>query len=99
MKLKQIQLWLNVLLSPLVTHLVKPPVSCGAELATIHVIIFQKLVAYPGQWQTWSGGPDQIQVSKQKIINSPTNSYFETFQLFLFITKWNPWTSVTNPGQ
>ena len=30
-------------------HLVKPPGSCGAELATIHVINFQKLVAYPGQ--------------------------------------------------
>ena len=65
-KLKQIQLWLNVLLSPLVTHLVKPSGSCDAELATIHVINFQKLVAYPGQWQTSSGGPDQIQVAQNK---------------------------------
>ena len=79
MKLKQIPLWLNVLLSPLVTHLVKPRGSYGAELATIHVISFQKLVAYPGQWQTSSGG------SKQKFINSCTDSYFETFQLFLLL--------------
>ena len=28
---------------------VKPPGRCGAELATIDVINFQKMVAYPGQ--------------------------------------------------
>ena len=55
MKLKLIQIWLNVLLSP--------PGSCGAELSTIDVINFQKMAAYPGQWQTSSGGPDQIQVA------------------------------------
>ena len=42
------------------------PGSCGTELATIYVINFQKLVAYPGQWQTSSGGPDQIQVAQNK---------------------------------
>ena len=66
MKSKQIQFWLNVLLSPLVTHLVKVPGRCSAELATIHVIYFQKFVVYPGQWQTSSGDPDQIQVAQNK---------------------------------
>ena len=28
---------------------IKPPGSCGAELATRDIINFQKLVAYPGQ--------------------------------------------------
>ena len=80
--------------STLTKCVVKPPGSCGAELTTIDVINFQKMAAVTNivRWpRSYLGG------SKQKIMNSSTDSYFEIFQLF-FITKWNPWTLIANSG-